>query len=119
MIFEDLLAKIGARVEQLRSALILDSDGISVAEWKRTGESVDAISISVEYSRLLMEGERIASELGEGGVKELILRTGGGVVLFTPVVSGYSVVLILKGDRDLGLARYMLRVVTPEIKKEL
>lgn len=119
MIFDQLLQKITARLPQAQAALLLDADGISVAEWKRPATELDALTVSIEYSRLLMEAGRIAKELGHGTVAELTLKTQQGIILFAPASENYYLVLVMEGDRDLGLARYLLRTTLPDLRKEL
>jgi predicted regulator of Ras-like GTPase activity (Roadblock/LC7/MglB family) len=119
MIFQDLLAKLTQRLGGAQAALLLDKDGISVAEWKRPGSGLDALTVSIEYSRLLLDAGRVAHELGHGKIGELAVKTDRGLLLFTPLDESYFIVLILESDREVGLARYLLRVALPEFRREI
>jgi predicted regulator of Ras-like GTPase activity (Roadblock/LC7/MglB family) len=118
--FRDSIQKALDRLEGEPSAsgILMGFDGIPVDAYSRP-DAADLQTVSMEYSHVLAQVRRAAVAQGLGDVDEVTIRTEKLAVLIRVVTSEYFLAFGLRPDGNLGKARYLLRMLAPQIRAEL
>jgi predicted regulator of Ras-like GTPase activity (Roadblock/LC7/MglB family) len=115
----------GAKLEEAvrdvsggRAAILMGFDGIPVDMY--TGESaMDIETVGMEFSVLLKEVRKAAELLDAGATEEVTVRTEQMATVLRVINEEYFLALALDRLGNLGKARYLLRVIAPEMRREL
>lgn len=118
--FRDSIQKAIERLEGEGSAsgILMGFDGITVDSYSRPG-AADLQTVSMEYSHLLAQVRKAAETQGLGGVDEVTIKTEKLAVVIRVITNEYFLAFGLRPDGNLGKARYLLRVLAPQIRAEL
>ncbi|MBW2276951.1 MAG: hypothetical protein JRF63_05625 [Deltaproteobacteria bacterium] len=101
-----------------RAAILMGFDGIPVDMY--TGESgLDIETVGMEFSVLLKEVRKAAEMLEAGAAEEVTVRTEQMATVIRVVNDEYFLAMALDTRGNLGKARYLLRVLAPEMRQEL
>jgi predicted regulator of Ras-like GTPase activity (Roadblock/LC7/MglB family) len=100
------------------SGILMGFDGIPVVSYVRPG-SVDVQVVSMELAHIIGQIRRSAHIAQIGGLREMQIRTDRIVVLIRLVTDDYFLVFGVSPDGNLGKARYLLRLLAPQIRAEL
>jgi predicted regulator of Ras-like GTPase activity (Roadblock/LC7/MglB family) len=101
-----------------KAAILMGFDGIPVDQFT-ADEDQDIETLGMEFSVLLKEVRKAAEMLDAGAAEELTVRTEKLSTILRVVSDEYFVALALTPDGNLGKARYLLRIIAPEFKREL
>jgi predicted regulator of Ras-like GTPase activity (Roadblock/LC7/MglB family) len=118
--FRDSIQKAIDRLdgEPGASGILMGFDGIPVDSYSRP-DAADLQTVSMEYSHVLAQVRKAAATQALGEVDEVTIRTQKLAVLIRVVTSEYFLAFGLRPDGNLGKARYLLRVLAPQIRAEL
>ena len=83
------------------------------------GQSVDIETMGMEFSVLLKEVRNAAALLEAGNADEITLRTDKFLAVVRVVDEEYFLAMSLSPDGNIGKARYVLRMLAPNIHKEI
>ncbi len=119
MAFRDQLERICSAVEGAVACSVIGFDGIAIDTYEGQATDLDLPSLLVEYTTLLNQVRAAAGVLQSGDVRELVISTDRLTALSRPLSNEYFVVLALSPEGNWGKARYMLRVVSPDLQREL
>ncbi|MCP4677180.1 MAG: hypothetical protein GY854_17025 [Deltaproteobacteria bacterium] len=111
---EGAVASVGGS----EAAILMGLDGIQVDAFCASKE-LDIETVGMEFSVLLKEVRKAADLLEAGDAEEMTVRTEKMVTVLRIVNENYFVALVLSTDGNLGKARYTLRVLAPEMAKDL
>lgn len=101
-----------------RAAILMGFDGIPVEMY--TGESgLDIEVVGMEFSVLLKEVRKAAEMLEAGATEEVTVRTEQLCTVLRVINDEYFVAMALENTGNLGKARYRLRMLVPEMRREL
>ena len=101
-----------------RAAILMGFDGIPVDMY--TGETtLDIETVGMEFSVLLKEVRKAAELLDAGATEEVTVRTEQLATVLRVINDEYFLALALDRLGNLGKARYLLRVLAPEMRREL
>ena len=100
------------------SAILMGFDGIPV-DMFTTNEDVDIETVGMEFSVLLKEVRKAAEMLDAGDAEELTVRTDKLVTVLRIINDEYFVSIALDPGGNLGKARYLLRVLAPQLGRDL
>ncbi len=117
MSLSELLRELVTGCDAL-GALIMDADGIPLAEF-RSDELFDLQGCSVECLSIIRESCHATSLLESGGLEELALLTGKFRFLVTPLDDGIWLFLVQPADGIYGKARYLMRLLRHRFLKLL
>jgi predicted regulator of Ras-like GTPase activity (Roadblock/LC7/MglB family) len=101
------------------AAILMGFDGIAVDSYVADGSDTDIETIGMEFSVLLNEVRKAASQLDAGSAREMTIRTEKISTILRSVNEDYFVAITLGPDGNLGKARYLLRILAPEFNREL
>jgi predicted regulator of Ras-like GTPase activity (Roadblock/LC7/MglB family) len=118
--FRDSIQKMIERLDPKGGAagVLMGFDGIPVDSYVRTG-GVDVPTIGAELAHLLAQIRRSLGLIGSGALGDLTLRTDRLTVLIEVLSDGYFLALGLPADANLGKARYLLRILGPEVRAQM
>ena len=118
--FRDSIQKTIDRLDGTGGAagVLMGFDGIAVDSYVRPG-SADVQTVSAELAHVIAEVRRSANGAGIGALQEVTLRTDRLTVLFHLVTKDYFLALCVPSDGNVGRARYLLRMLVPEIRAQL
>jgi predicted regulator of Ras-like GTPase activity (Roadblock/LC7/MglB family) len=118
--FRESLHKMIDRLDPIGGAagLLMGFDGIAVESYVRPGVA-DMPTVSAELAHLIAQIRRALRGAGIGGLTEVTLRTEKLAVLIEIVTESYFLALGLLPNANLGKARYLLRLLGPQIRPQL
>ena len=122
MTFREILEKIVDQTPGALAAAIMASDGIPVDECSRNSEEMDLAAMAVEFQGVLEGSRKVAGALyGDlgGGLEELILITTKHQLFFRQIDDEFFVTVALATTGSLGKARYLVRTLLDEMRREL
>lgn len=100
------------------AGILMGMDGISVDSYARPG-TMDVQTISMEVAHVIGQLRRAALGAQLGGLQEVEVKTDKLAVLIRMVTDEYFLVFGVPPDGNLGKARYLLRLLAPQIRAEL
>jgi predicted regulator of Ras-like GTPase activity (Roadblock/LC7/MglB family) len=101
-----------------KAAILMGFDGIPVEMY--TGESgLDIETVGMEFSVLLKEVRKAAEMLEAGTAEEVTMRTDQMSTVLRVINDEYFVAMAMERTGNIGKARYLLRLLAPEMRKEL
>jgi predicted regulator of Ras-like GTPase activity (Roadblock/LC7/MglB family) len=118
--FRESLQKIVDRLDGAGGAagVLMGFDGIAVESYGRAGLP-DVQTISMEMTHIVAAIRRSAQGARIGGLSEMQVKTDRLALLIQLVSDDYFLVLGVPPDGNLGKARYLLRLLAPEIRSQL
>ena len=118
--FRDSLQGMVDRLAGGVAGILMGFDGIAVDAYTKAGEEgVDIQTVGMELSHAVKQMREAAEQLEVGPLRELTLRTDKLVVLVYLVTDEYFVACAVKPEASFGKARYLLRLLAPQIQAEL
>lgn len=116
-------AQIGSIFDRLRHALdglvavgLADANGLPVAFLGPAGEKNVATAMA---SLVVRSAQRATEALGIPPAKEVVIGSEGFTVLVWPVQDGFTLVVILAHEANIGLARLQVDACGSEIRAVL
>jgi predicted regulator of Ras-like GTPase activity (Roadblock/LC7/MglB family) len=100
------------------AGILMGFDGIAVDSFSRPG-TMDVQTVSMQLAHVVAELRRSAHGAQLGGLREMEVRTDKLAILIRLVTDDYFLVLGVSPDSNLGKARYLLRLLSPQIRAEL
>lgn len=116
--FTNMLEKTVKRLDNGQAAILMGFDGIPVDLFD-SGNEPDIETIGMEYSVLLKEVRKASELLQAGDTHEITVRTDEMWTVLRVVNDEYFVALSLGPNGNIGKARYLLRMLAPQLDKEL
>lgn len=106
--FSELLQQMVRRIEGVKAVAIIGLDGMIVDRCVVSYDS-DLELVAAEYSSLLGETVKTASDTGLGDLKETIVSTDQSIFFVKILSPEYFVLLIGAENTSLGRARFEMR----------
>ena len=119
MSLRDSLNTIVQSVDGALSALIMAYDGIPIDEVTADHSELDIQLLSVEYSTVLKEIKRAVDVIKMGDLEEVCISTTRTCVVVRVLNDDLFAVLIMNRDGNIGKGRYLLKLKSFEILREL
>jgi predicted regulator of Ras-like GTPase activity (Roadblock/LC7/MglB family) len=118
--FRETIQKMLDRLDSPGGAagILMGFDGIAVDSYVRPG-AVDVQTVSMELAHIIAQIRRTAHVAHIGGVSEMQIKTDKVAMLIRVVSDNYFLVFGVAPDGNLGKARYLLRMLAPQIQAQL
>jgi predicted regulator of Ras-like GTPase activity (Roadblock/LC7/MglB family) len=117
--FRENLQRMVERLDGGVAGILMGFDGISVESYTRADSATDIQTVGMELAHVITQVRRAAQLLEVGGLRELMVRTDTLTVIVHVLNNEYFVACALRPDANAGKARYLLRVLAPQIQSEL
>jgi len=119
MQFDEVVQKAVEGTQGAVAGLLMGTDGISLAHYVKPDAGLEMEVVGVEYASLLGEVRKVSEILESGEVREVTVSTDKYVVIVRAITPEYFLALALSPNGNIGKGRFLLRVQSPEIRKEL
>lgn len=119
MSMRDTLNSIVESVDGALAAIIMAYDGIPIDEVTVEKSELDTQLLSVEYSTLLKEIKRVVDVIKAGETEEVTIATDRTHVIMRVMNDEMFIALIMRPDGNFGKGRYLLKLKSYELNKEL
>lgn len=117
--FRDSLKQTIDRLDGGLGGVLMAFDGISVESYMRGDGGSDIQTIGMELAHVISQVRRAAQSLEAGGLSEIAVRAEKMVVLVHVLNEEYFVACALRPDASFGKARYLMRLLAPQLRSEL
>ena len=121
--FRDTLQKMVDRLDGGVAAILMGFDGIAVEHYSREEqngqEEIDIQTVGMELAHALSQMRKAVERLDLGRAVEFTVRTDRVVILVYALSEEYFVACAVRPDASFGKARYVMRLVAPQIRADL
>lgn len=100
------------------AAVIMENDGIAIAEYVKPGQSLDIQTMGIEYTSVLSEIKKASEVLQAGSLEELTVCTESSTLIVRVITSEYFAAVALSKNGNYGKGRYLLRVASQKLAEE-
>lgn len=119
MDFNEIVANIVNSAEGSLAAVIMDKDGIPLAEFKKPDTHVDIQTLGIEYTAILGEIRKASEVLETGNLEELTVRSDNLVFVIRLINEDYFIAAAMLPGGNYGKGKYYIRIAAPRIAREL
>ena len=119
MSLRELLNSIVQSVDGSLAAVIMAYDGIPIDEVTVEQSEFDMQLLSVEYATVLKEIKRAVDIIKMGNLEEVSITTTRTCVVVRVLNDDIFAALIMSRDGNIGKGRYMLKLKSFEVLREL
>ena len=119
MPLRDLLNTVVKSVDGALSAIIMAYDGIPIDEVTVEQSEFDMQLLSVEYATVLKEIKRAVEVIKMGDLEEVFISTTRTCVVVRVLNDDLFAALIMSRDGNIGKGRYLLKLKSFEVLREL
>jgi predicted regulator of Ras-like GTPase activity (Roadblock/LC7/MglB family) len=117
--FRDALQNVVNGVDGGLAGMVMDFEGIPLETYSRGDSEFDIENVGAETSVLVKAIQRATDMLNAGETREVSIKSDRVTTLIRVLNESYFVALTLRPEGNLGKARYMLRVLAPQLVQEL
>ena len=118
--FRDTLHRMLDRLDGGVAGILMGFDGIAVDHYSREGQDdIDIQTVGMELAHAIIQMRKAVERLDLGQAAEITIRTDKVVILVYVLSKEYFVACAVRHDANFGKARYVMRVVAPQIRAEL
>ena len=111
----DRLRELQASSPDIEASAIVSVDGLTIASALPQGVEEDRVSAM--SAAMLSLGERIASELGRGGLEQVYIKGNAGFIVLTSVGAEAVLTALAQKDAKLGLIFLEMRRTAEDLVK--
>lgn len=118
--FRESLQRMVDRLAGGVAGILMGFDGISVESYTKDGEeSLDIQTVGMELAHAIVQMRKATENIDVGPLRELTLKADKLVVMIYLLNEEYFVACALKPEASFGKARYLMRLLAPQIRAEL
>lgn len=118
--FRDTLQKMVDRLSGGVAGILMGFDGISVDSYTKPGEEiVDIQTVGMELAHVVGQMRKAAEQLDRGPLQEITLKAERLTIFVHLINDEYFVACAVKPEASFGKARYLMRLLAPQIQAEL
>jgi predicted regulator of Ras-like GTPase activity (Roadblock/LC7/MglB family) len=118
--FRENLQRMVDRLAGGVASILMGFDGISVDSYTKEGEEgIDIQTVGMELAHAVGQLRKAVDQLEVGHLHELTLKADKLVVLLHLLNDEYFIACAVKPEANFGKARYLLRLLVPQIRAEL
>jgi len=116
--FMNKLENAVGSIKGCEAAILMGFDGISVDSFE-VDKKLDIETVGMEFSVVLKEVRKAAELLEAGKTEEMTVRTEKMATVLRIVNDEYFLAMMLSPGGNIGKAKYTLRILAPDLGKEL
>lgn len=117
--FRDSLQKMVDRLVGGVAGILMGFDGISVDSYTKPGQPLDIQTIGMELAHVVGQMKKASDRVDGGGLREITLRADKLLVIVNVVNDDYFIACAVRPEASFGKARYLMRLLAPQIQAEL
>jgi len=117
--FRENIQKMVDRLDGRGGAgILMGFDGITVESYSRAG-AADLQTVTMELAHLLAQMRAAVTALELGPVHELVIRADKLTILVQVLTKEYFLAFGVDPEGNVGKARYLMRLLAPQVRAEL
>lgn len=117
MELESKIEEILKREPSVSAALIIDKDGIVIAD-KAKEERSKAHELAIEYVTAMKQIIRVTDILKLGSLEEVLISTENSVIVIRLITRDYYLILLTQTEGNIGKAKYLAKLVSEKLLEE-
>ncbi len=117
MELEKKIEEILKREPSVTAALIIDKDGIVIADKAREDKS-KTHELAIEYVTAMRQILKVTDILKLGNLEEVLISTQSSVIVIRLITREYYLILITQTDGNIGKAKYLAKLVSEKLGDE-
>ena len=121
--FRDSLQRMVDRLSGGVAGILMGFDGISVESYTKDSrdgaQSLDIQTVGMELAHTVLQMRKATANLEVGQLRELTLKADNLVILVYLLNEEYFIACALKPEASFGKARYLMKLLAPQIQAEL
>jgi predicted regulator of Ras-like GTPase activity (Roadblock/LC7/MglB family) len=118
--FRDSLQGMVDRLAGGVAGILMGFDGIAVDAYTKAGEEgIDIQVVGMELSHAVVQLRKATEQLEVGQLREITLKAGKISILVYLLSDEYFIACAVKPEANFGKARYLMRLLAPQIQAEL
>lgn len=117
MVLNSTIREILSRESSVIAAIILDKDGIVVAEESKSGDS-RAQELAIEYATVMKQILKVTDYLNVGDLEEILVYTEKSIIVIRLITRDYYLILITQTEGNIGKAKYLAKLASERLEKE-
>lgn len=117
--FKETLRQMLERCEGSLAGVLMGFDGIAVDSYAVPDGDRDGETVGMELSHVLGQVRLASAALEAGGLEEVTIRCSRLMVVLRALSEEYFLALVMRPDANLGKARYVCRIASPDLRKNL
>jgi predicted regulator of Ras-like GTPase activity (Roadblock/LC7/MglB family) len=118
-LFKQSLKKVVDNVDGGIAAVVMGLDGIPVESYVRLNDRVDINTVAMEFSFILGQVRKAADSLQVGNCEELTVKAQRLILCVRMLSPQYFIATALTPEANVGKARFLLRMASPQLTAEL
>lgn len=117
MELESKIEEILKREPSVSAALIIDKDGIVIAD-KAKEERSKAHELAIEYVTAMKQIIKVTDILKLGSLEEVLISTENSVIVIRLITRDYYLILLTQTEGNIGKAKYLAKLVSEKLLEE-
>ena len=117
--FAEHLKKVVNNVDGGLAGVIMGLDGIAVETYVRDGAKADINTIGMEFSFILTQVKKAAEILDVGAVQEISIKAEQLTLVIRMLSDDYFLACAIGPQGNFGKCRFLMRLVSSHLVKEL
>jgi len=120
--FRENLQKLVNRLDGGVGGVLMGFDGIAVETYVRDGQAgqvADLHTVAMEFGHLVGQARGAAERSELGALREVTIRTDKLTVVMLLLTKDYFLACGIVPTGNVGKARYLVKLVAPQIRAEL
>ncbi len=117
--FQESIQKMVDRCDGGVAGILMGFDGISVESYTRSDGGPDIQTVGMELAHVISQVRRAAELLEVGALHEVTVQAETLTVVVRALNEEYFLACALRPQGNLGKARYLMRLLAPQILLEL
>jgi predicted regulator of Ras-like GTPase activity (Roadblock/LC7/MglB family) len=118
-LFKQALKKVVDNVDGGIAAVVMGLDGIPVESYVRLNDKLDITTVAMEFSFILTQVRKAADSLQVGACEELTVKAQRLLLCVRMLSPQYFVATALTPEGNVGKARFLLRITSPQLTAQL
>ncbi len=117
--FREQIQAVVDKIDGGVAGILMGFDGISVDAYTKAGAVADIQTIGMELAHVIGQLRRAVETMNTGKLRETTVRADGLTVLVAPLNDEYFIALAVEPQGNFGKARYLLRLLAPQLLRDL
>ncbi len=117
MELEKRIEEILNRESSVSAALIIDKDGIVIAD-RTKNERSKAHELAIEYVTAMKQILKVTDILNLGKLEEVLISTASSIIVIRLITRDYYLILITQTEGNIGKAKYLAKLVSEKLEEE-
>lgn len=117
--FNEKLMDLIKNVDGSIGAILIGVDGITVSKYSTEEEYFDIEAVGIEFSVVFNDIKNVVASINGGKSDEIVIKSEKYTIIIKTITEEYFLALVLKPNAITGKGKFWLKILSPDINKEL